>query len=208
MEASVENSTKKKILFELKKNGSMSVDGLSKRVNVTPMGVRQHLLALERNGIVEYNAVKHGVGRPGFLYKLTEKADDLFPKGYQELLMDVLADLEDKDGKNKIDDIFKRRKERVVAGYLNVLSGIDDRKERLLTFADTLRDSGCLVEIDEKADHYTLAQFNCPISRVARRFKAACDYELEMLTEILGKNIVRQQCLSAGDQACVYVIPK
>lgn len=101
--ALADNPTRKKILLALKKNGSMSVEDLSGEVNITPMGVRQHLLLLEKSGAVEYITKKHGVGRPGFLYRLTETADDLFPKSYQSFAMDILTDIEHLDGKGKID---------------------------------------------------------------------------------------------------------
>ena len=97
--ALADNPTRKKILLALKKNGSMSVEDLSGEVNITPMGVRQHLLLLEKSGAVEYITKKHGVGRPGFLYRLTETADDLFPKSYQSFAMDILTDIEHLDGK-------------------------------------------------------------------------------------------------------------
>lgn len=208
MDTITENTTRKRILLLLKKNGSMSVDGLSKEVSITPMGVRQHLLILERNGIVEYVTRKHGVGRPGFLYRLTDKANDFFPNGYQEFSMDILIDIENSDGKDKIDGIFKRRKERAVAEIIKLLSGVDNLTDRLHAFADVLQNSGCIVELDENSNCFWLKQFNCPILKIALKFKEACYYDLQLFKEIIREDVVRQQCLSDGDHACVYAIPK
>jgi predicted ArsR family transcriptional regulator len=208
MDALAENPTRKRILLMLKKNGSMSVDSLSKEVSITPMGVRQHLLILERKGIVDSVTKKHGVGRPGFLYKLTDRADDLFPKAYQEFSIDILVDIEGNDGKDKIDGIFKRRKERIVSKLMKLFSGTDNLADRLNAFADVLQNSGCIVELDENSDHFRLKQFNCPISKVALKFKEACYYDLQVFRELIRDDVARQQCLSDGDNACVYVIPK
>jgi predicted ArsR family transcriptional regulator len=75
-----DNPSRKGIILLLKKNGGMSIDELSRDIKITPMGIRQHLNALEKKGIVTYVANRHGIGRPGFIYKLTELAEELFPK--------------------------------------------------------------------------------------------------------------------------------
>lgn len=209
MEAAfVDNPTRKKILLALKKHGSMSVEDLSGEVNITPMGVRQHLLILERNGAVEYSTRKHGVGRPGFLYKLTETADDLFPKSYQKLAIEVLADIEDREGAEGIAQVFRRRKERLASEMKGLLSSEPILPKRLHTFAGLLQKEGFLVEVEERDRDFRLKQFNCTIAKVALRFRDACRQDLELMRDIIGEGVTREQCLSDGDQSCVYVIPK
>jgi predicted ArsR family transcriptional regulator len=209
MDASlIDNPTRKKILLALKKKGSMSVEDLSEEVRITPMGVRQHLLILERSGAVEYSTRRHGVGRPGFLYRLTDTADDLFPKSYQSFAMEILTDIEKHDGLRKINEIFRRRKERTVQEMKRLFLGMDTLSDRLHAFSDLLVDSGFIAELEEDADNYRLKQFNCPISKIASRFREACTYDLQLFKEIFGEDVMREQCLSDGDQACTYVIPK
>ncbi len=203
-----DSATRKKILLALKKKGNMTVDSLSKEVNITPMGVRQHLLLMERNGLVEYITEKHGVGRPGFLYRLTGPADDLFPKTYQEFALGILYDLEQMDGKDKVAELFIRRKERMKAGLAVALSGVDNLSDKLRILAESMKSEGGIVEIEESKDSITLKQFNCPISKVALRFSEACDQDLQFITELTGSNVVRQQCIRDGDQSCRFVIKK
>lgn len=206
--ALTDNPTRERILLTLKKKGSMSVDGLSREVNITPMGIRQHLLVLERKGIVEYVTRKHGVGRPGFLYRLTETADDLFPKGYEGLALDILSDLERTDGKNRIDEIFRRRKNRLAAELLPHLDGMNTLSSRVHAFSGMLQKNGYIVELEEHPTLFRLKQFNCPILKVARRFKEACDHDLQLYRELIGEAVRREQCISDGGQSCEYVIPK
>ena len=209
MDAAItDNPTRERILLTLKKKGSMSVDGLSREVNITPMGIRQHLLVLERKGIVEYVTKKHGVGRPGFLYRLTDTADELFPNGYQDLALDILSDLEKTDGKNKIDGIFKRRKERLAAELVSRLKGMDTLSARVHAFSDILQKNGYIVELEEHPTFFRLSQFNCPILKVARRFKEVCDHDLQLYRELIGQTVKREQCISDGNRSCEYVIPK
>jgi predicted ArsR family transcriptional regulator len=206
--AIADNPTRGKILLTLKRKGSMSVDGLSREVNITPMGIRQHLLVLERKGIVEYVTKKHGVGRPGFLYRLTETANELFPKGYQDLALDILSDLEQTDGKDRIDGIFRRRKERLAAELAPYLKGIHTLSGRVYAFSDMLQKNGYIVDVEEHPTLFRLKQFHCPILKVARRFKEACDQDLQLYRELIGVPVRREQCISDGDHSCEYVIPK
>ena len=206
--ALTDNPTREKILLTLKKKGSMSVDGLSREVNITPMGIRQHLLVLERRGIVEYVTKKHGVGRPGFLYRLTETADELFPKGYQDLALDILSDLERTEGKNKIDRIFSTRRERLAAELTPRLQGMNTLSARVYALSDMLQKNGYIVELEEHPTLFRLKQFHCPILKVARRFKGACDHDLQLYRELIGEAVRREQCISDGDLSCEYVIPK
>jgi len=206
--AILENPTRKKILLMLKKRGDMTVDDLSREVQITPMGIRQHLYALKRSGMVEYVTKRHGVGRPGFLYRLTAMADDFFPKAYQGFAMDILAEIEDSDGIEKIDQIFRKRKDRVLADRAELLSDKNGLYDRLTALVEILHRDGCMVELEDNDSHFSLKQFNCLIPKIAFRYRAACKYDLQLFKELLGEDVVRQQCLSEGARACVYIIPK
>lgn len=204
-----ENPTRRKIIVTLKKNGEMTVEDLSKVINITPMGVRQHLLILERNGIVEYVTKKQGVGRPGFLYRLTESAENLFPKTYQNLAIDILTDISEREGREKIMEIFRRRKERLYNEKIGLLSEKSHLKDKLTTLAEALNREGNMVEIDEDDKYFKFKQYNCPIHKVAKRFKEACVNDHELMKELLGvRDILHKERISDGSQACVYLIPK
>ena len=64
-----DNPTREKILLLLKKNGPQSIENLSQELRITSMGIRQHLLSLERKGLIDYVAKRQGIGRPAFLYR-------------------------------------------------------------------------------------------------------------------------------------------
>src|SRR4030043_766007 len=117
-----ESPTRERILFLLKKKGPLFLDDLSRQMGITPMGIRQHLISLERKGLVDYVARRYGVGRPAFLYKLTEKADDLFPKAYHKFILTTLKELEKNEAREKIEEIFRWRKEKILRDNKDALS--------------------------------------------------------------------------------------
>jgi predicted transcriptional regulator len=73
-----EYPTRKSILLFLKEKGPMTIDELSSKLNITRAAIRQHLLSLEKKGLINYIVERKNIGRPPFLYKLSEKAEDLF----------------------------------------------------------------------------------------------------------------------------------
>ncbi|HAM53641.1 MAG TPA: ArsR family transcriptional regulator [Nitrospiraceae bacterium] len=203
----MENQTRKSIVLALKKQGSLSVDDLSGEVHITPMGVRQHLLVLERSGVVEHMTRKQGVGRPVFLYKLTDKADNLFPKAYSDFALDILREIEEKDGKRKVDELFRNRNDRILSERIKTFSG-KSLSERVAHVAEILNEEGAIVEVEETPKYFRLKQFNCPLAKVASVYKEACASHGQLLQELAGATVTLQQCMAEGAQSCVYVIPK
>jgi len=202
-----ENSTRNCIIRFLKKSSGLSIEELSKSINITPMGIRQHLLSLEKKGVVTYISKKHGIGRPGFVYMLTDSADALFPKSYDKFALEILNDIKIFEGAEKLDTIFRRRKDKqlnTIKEALAVLETFDDTVNKL---KDILEAEGHIVELTRSNGHYHLKQHNCPVSKLAAEFRDLCGYELQMYRELLGKQVTREQNIADGSPACFYKIP-
>ncbi|HHN64764.1 MAG TPA: winged helix-turn-helix transcriptional regulator [Nitrospirae bacterium] len=204
----IENPTRKKIVMLLKKHGGMTTDELSRFLNITPMGIRQHLLALEKRGIITYELKKGGIGRPGFIYSLTEGAENLFPKSYHRLVIDILEEIEKKEGIKKVEDLFRWRKARLLKERQAVLGDITSMEEKVKAMSSILDREGYLVEYDRDDHNYYIRQYNCPLSAVARRYSQCCKYELQLYRDLFSKKVTRKGCIAEGSTACVYSIPK
>src|SRR5438552_4125959 len=72
----------------------MASSRLAARLRLTPMAVRQHLYALEREKLVVADERPVPIGRPAKYWHLTREADRLFPDAYAELnvaLVDAMS---------------------------------------------------------------------------------------------------------------------
>jgi predicted ArsR family transcriptional regulator len=67
-----------------------TVETLASVLDITPSVVRQHLNILERDALVKKLTEKRRMGRPRYVYFLTEKADSLFPNRY-DFIAEMLA---------------------------------------------------------------------------------------------------------------------
>ena len=185
----------------------MSIGELSGELNITSMGIRQHLLTLERKGLIEYITKKQGIGRPSFLYKLTERAKNLFPKGYDKFIIDLFKDIEKNEGRDKTDEIFRWRKNRLLKQVEKVLSDKITIKDKMNGLRDLFESEGYFAELSVSNDHYTLRLFNCPIYKLAAEYKDICLDELQLFKDILGKELTRKEWIIDGNPSCTYTLP-
>ena len=203
-----ENSTRKNIMLLLKKSGGMSIDELSKEIDITPMGIRQHLLALEKKGVVSYIAKKRGIGRPGFIYRLAEAAENHFPKAYDSFALGMLRDIKKHEGQEKIEKLFAWRKDRILKARREALGSHKNVEDSLQALKQVLEEDGYFVEIGKNGKNYHLKQYHCPIYKIALEFREACKYELLLYKDLISKNITREQVLTEDSPCCLYLIPK
>lgn len=202
-----DNSTRNSIIQLLKKSNGLSIEELSKIINITPMGIRQHLLSLEKKEIVTYISKKHGIGRPGFVYMLTKSADALFPKSYDKFAVEVLNNIKKLEGAEKLDAIFRMNKDTKLTALKDALTGMETFDDTLNGLKNLLEAEGHIVELTKNNGAYNLKQYNCPINKIAEKFKEICKYELQLYRELLGKQVTREQNIAEGSPACSYNIP-
>jgi predicted ArsR family transcriptional regulator len=195
-----DNPTRHKIVMLLNRVENMTVAELSKKMGITPMAVRQHLMSLEKKGIIKYVAKKYGIGRPVFLYSLTD--------GYGDFTREVLRIIEKVDGRKKLDKIFKMRKDNILAEKNRVLAPVKSMNKKISLLSDMLNKEGYMVEIDGNRDGYHLKQYNCPLSSLSEHYPEACKYELELYRSLFGAKVKRIECQREGAPSCTYIIPK
>ncbi len=200
------SSTRKVVLTLLKTEGSLSVSDLSRQLGITEMAVRRHVNTLERDGLIEAKLVRQPLGRPAQLYSLTRSADDHFPKRYHRLALELLSELMEEEGEERVGRLFERRKETMYSKYSGQIEG-RDLVEKVAELAAIQNTNGYMTEwSQEKAGEFRLTEHNCPISRVANKYQQACACELALFQRLLGAEVERTECLAEGGAKCVYLI--
>ncbi len=201
--------TRRKILEELKKSGGLTCKELAKALGITSMGVRRHLMMLQRDGLVQYSSVRRGLGRPSYVYSLTELAENLFPKNYGQLANELLTYLQLLDGEEKVQALFEQRVRRRIHNAQARLQGLA-WADKVRELAAILAEEGYLAEA-ERLDENTffLREYNCAIRQVAQRFQQACHTELEFIRAVLPEaEVTREHHIICGDPYCGYRITR
>src|SRR5512146_30945 len=100
-------STRGQIVMWLRR-GSRTVNDLAAELGLTDNGVRAHLAGLERDGLVEQEGVRRGIGKPAYVYRLTPEADALFPKAYAYLAGLLLDELRARVGEEEFPGVLRQ----------------------------------------------------------------------------------------------------
>ena len=79
--------------------------------------------------------------------------------------------------------------------------------DRVRELAVIQADHGYLADTVLDADGtIRLREHNCAIYHIAEGSPAACQAELELFSEVLGADVVREQHIASGDRCCQYRI--
>lgn len=199
--------TRGDILQALKRADGLSADQLARQLGISTMAVRKHLTALERDSLVIATVMRRPVGRPTRVYRLSDQTHDLFPRQYDSVAVEFLADLAALDGPGKIDLLFNRRAERTFDFLAERVDAAGSFDERVAALADGMDALGYLASWERIGPgEYAVSQYNCAIQRIASTFPQACYYELETYRRLLDADVHRSCHMVAGDHRCCYVI--
>jgi predicted ArsR family transcriptional regulator len=205
------SNLRRELLLRLRLDGPSSPDQLAERLGASRTGVLQQLRALEAANLVTRQTVRHGVGRPRHLYDVTSDAQDLFPSNYDALASGLLAAIEAVGGDDLLDQVFAARRRQLgerVRGQMADRVGVDaPLLARVRELAVVQADQGYLADATLGSDGtIRLSEHNCAIYHIAKGSPAACQAELELFTEILGADVVRETHIASGDRCCTYRI--
>lgn len=196
--------TRRAMLDVLKREGSADADRLAEQTGITTSGARQHLVALEADGLVVHEVLRDGPGRPRHRYLLSSAGDALYPRVYSALTNELLGYIEDEDPA-LVERIFARRGQRRLDDALVRTEGLSIA-DKVRTIASILDEDGYLADFSEDADgSFLITEHNCAVLSVAQRYGHACSSELDFLQRTLPEaEVTRIAHRLNGAHVCAY----
>src|SRR5437868_13401218 len=91
----------------------LSAQSLAKTLGVSAAAVRQHLETLNALGLVTRRKLVTKPSRPTYLYRLSGRGAETFPKRYDLLLSLMTAVIRERDGANAVTDMMQAAAERL-----------------------------------------------------------------------------------------------
>ena len=204
-------AAKRAVLDHLKRNGPSEAATIADALGVTPMAIRQHLYALEDEGLVSFAAIspKDGArGRPSKLWQIERGSDPLFPDAHAELSVELIANVREVFGERGLDKLIEKRTEHQITAYRSTLAGASSLKERVKRLAQLRTAAGYMAEAQADGDGFLLIENHCPVCKAATACTGLCRQELDVFRAALGKDatIVRTDHILAGARRCAYKI--
>ena len=201
------NASTDKILFLLKSHGPQSAAALGEQLQMTSMGARQHLIALESDGWVGFSDEARGRGRPVRLWHLTEQAWQRFPDTHSELTLQLIDNIQQLFGEVGMERLIQQREQQQLGRYQAQLTQ-PALADRLATLKEQRTREGYMADMRQEEDGSWLWwESHCPICSAARACRGFCRSELALFRRLLAPaEVEREQYLLEGDSRCLYRI--
>jgi DeoR family suf operon transcriptional repressor len=183
-------------------SGARTVTELAEQLRLSENAVRSHLASLGREGLVHLSGKQPGTRKPHFSYELTPKAHDLFRKGYEPVLLELLEVLSHRESPESINDLALQAGRRIVQTYLPKLQR-QKPAARLKTIVTKATEAGLPLSLIQENGHLLIRGCSCPLTSVINRRPELCDVIARLLSETL-EQPVEQQCDHQGAPRCEF----
>ena len=204
------------ILTAIKRDGGQSVKELAAQFGMSYMGIKQHCLDLEREGYLDTWRRPKPVGRPEMLYRLTKRAETLFPEVRNPLTIEILDAVQQTYGlaapTKILFGIFNHRAE-VYRGQIPV----GTLPERALEFSHLRSADGYMAQYgiaQTEASGQPVLSRPCiverhsPIEDVLRKYPIIARLEKELFERVLQCPVVREEDSRPGVYYCAFFLGK
>jgi DeoR family transcriptional regulator, suf operon transcriptional repressor len=192
----------------LENRDGLTADEIAARLSVTRSAVRQHIVGLERDGLVARKALARSKGRPSHVYSITEKGIHEFPKRYDwfsALLLGVLSErLGEDDLRNTLDALGKK-----IGGELKLQLAGPDSDVSATDLASAMSDLGYVARAARNPDGGEEIQaFNCVYHHLAAEHPEVCDFDLALIEAATGQRPEHAECMVRSGGSCRFKFAK
>ncbi|HET9984330.1 MAG TPA: ArsR family transcriptional regulator [Longimicrobiales bacterium] len=194
-------STRGRVLALLRR-GPRTVAELAEELRLTPNAVRAHLSALERDGLVEQQGVRRGIGKPAHIYELSAEAESFFPGAYSPVLAGTFGLLRERLGAEGLEEFVRTVGHRAGAGARN---GRRDLREKAGVAVEVLNELGAAAELREEGGQLEIRGRGCPLADVVRQYPQTCALAEGLIEEIVGVPVA-EHCDRGDRPNCSFLV--
>lgn len=200
--------TRQKDLLQLllANKAGLTVDELAERLEITRNAVRQHVVALENDGLVMGGATRPSGGRPEQLYLLTDKGKELFPRQYSWLAQLVIESVKKEAGPNGLRDRLGAMGARVAEQLRAQYPGLKTRHEKVQKLSELMQQLGYNTGGNASAASGgpVIEADNCVFHDLARKDPDVCQFDLALLSNFTDSKVDHQECMARGGNVCRF----
>lgn len=198
-------STREVILHTIKASPQIAVEALAEAADVSPVTVRHHLNGLQAEGLIEAESVRRKVGRPYYVYSISERGQELFPKRYVRLTSRLLSEMKDRLPEDVIAEVFQGVVDSVIDEHRGEFEHLP-LEERLNYLVKVLNEEGFLSKWEEAEGGYKLIEYSCPYFTVGSDHAEICHFDRQLILGILEVPVHQQSCMLKGAACCQFTV--
>lgn len=182
--------------------GGMSIDELASHLAVTRTAIRQHLAALERDGLILRGETRPTGRRPEQLYLLSARGRELFPRQYQllaDLLIDEVAAIIGRDALLHLMRTLGRKLATDMEAQV-----VDEAR-----IAHHMNEAGYEAEVFFRSSgEPEIVAHNCVFHHLAAAHPEVCELDLALIGTLGGGQVEHLECMVREGQVCRFRIDR
>jgi predicted ArsR family transcriptional regulator len=203
--AEIGKSQRLEIINKLKRTQGLSVGELAEQLDMSYMGVKQHCVDLHTEGYLDTWRRAKGIGRPELIYRLTDRAHDLFPSASNGMTISLLENAKALYGPSAPEKLLFSVFQKKAEAYQAKVRGdtIAERAGKLARIRDA---EGYMSEYEQDAAYIRIVEHHCPIDDLLKAFPIVARLETELFTRVLGAAVQREEAHASGLYRCVFTL--
>jgi len=195
----VAQNTRFRLVNLLKRTQGLSVQEIADHLDMSYMGVKESCQDLERRGLVDARREPKPdgtTGRPRMVYRLTDRAHELFPVASNPLTLEVL------DAARRLHGPAGPEKLLLLVWQQKAISLSEKVKgetvlERAISLAK-IRDAEGHMAVVEGEGEWRIVEHHCPFLDLIREYPIIVKLETEMFAKVLKAEVRREEVSSGG----------
>jgi predicted ArsR family transcriptional regulator len=191
-------------IVSLLQRGSLTVDDIATKLELSASGVRAQITAMERDGVVRRVGRRPGTTRPSRIFELTPEVEQLLSRAYIPLLSQLVDVFATNLPAGQVDALL-REAGRNLAGQMSSGRPAGPLRARVIATSELLNDQlGAVTHVEENG-HYIIRGQGCPLSALTGKHPAVCRVMESLVKEFTGAS-VHQCCERAQRPRCCFEI--
>ncbi|HPR34701.1 MAG TPA: helix-turn-helix transcriptional regulator [Anaerolineaceae bacterium] len=196
-------NTKERVFDQILLLRKATIAQLSEKIGLSEISIRHHLMSMEAEGIVASAEERHGVGRPRFVYFLTEKGFKNAPTNYLKLSDQALTTMKGFLDADSLLALLTQIGRDLAINYASSL-GTEDHDQSLDLLTNLLAKDGFIFSWIRSGEKYTLTTHHCPFQYLGQNHPEICTIIHALLESLIQSPISHDTCVLRGDAACTY----
>ncbi len=192
------------ILDLLRKAGPLGVAQLATAAQVTATAVRQRLVRLMAQGLVDRELARAGRGRPSHRYRLTDKGRRQTGANFVDLALALWQEVRAIEDPEVRRGLLQRIAKTMARMYGGQIDG-STTAERMHSVSQVFNERNVPFSVDESGSLPVLTALACPYPELAEQDRGICALEKMMFAELVGSGLRLADCRLDGEECCRFV---
>ena len=181
----------------------MAVSDFTQALGVTATAVRQRIVRLQAQGLVDRVTERQQRGRPRHVYRLTERGRRRTGENFADLAVVLWNEIRSITDQGIRQGLLARVARRLANLYAGELAG-KTISDKMRSLASLFQDRQIPFDVDRSGELPILTAHACPYPQLAEKDRSICAMEKLMFSELLGESVRLTQCRLDGQSCCKF----